>query len=72
MSEQSYHFLSSYNLLTSIYSRYLWSKLFLLWAGRQSAARKAGNFLLEGNLTSCGRRVYDEASERKRRAKSPV
>ena len=87
MSEQSYHFLSSYNLLTSIYSRYLWSKLFVLWAGRQSAVRKASNFRAHGNIffvhteinfhahknfPPCGRRFYDEASERKRRAKSPV
>ena len=56
MSEQSYHFLSSYNLLTSIYSRYLWSKLFLLWAGRQSAARKAGNFRAHGNKFPCARK----------------
>ena len=56
MSEQSYHFLSSYNLLTSIYSRYLWSKLFLLWAGRQSAARKAGNFRAHGNIFLCAQK----------------
>jgi len=27
MSEQSYYFLSTYNLLTAIYSRYLWTKV---------------------------------------------
>ena len=27
MSEQSYYFLSTYNLLTAIYSRYLWDKV---------------------------------------------
>ena len=27
MSEQSYYFLPTYNLLTAIYSRYLWNKV---------------------------------------------
>ena len=27
MSEQSYYFLPTYNLLTAIYSRYLWTKV---------------------------------------------
>ena len=34
--------------------------------------RKEGNFRAHENLAPCGRRFYDEASERKRRAKSPV
>lgn len=72
MSEQSYYFLSTYNLLTAIYSRYLWNKVSPCGVGHQSAVRKEGNFRAHENLAPCGRRFYDEASERKRRAKSPV
>lgn len=79
MSEQSYYFLSTYNLLTAIYSRYLWTKVSPCGQGiralcgrREIFVRTEINFHAYENLTPCGRRFYDEASERKRRAKSPV
>ena len=43
-----------------------------LYGRREIFVRTEINFHAHENLTPCERRFYDEASERKRRAKSPV
>ena len=45
MSEQSYYFLPTYNLLTAIYSRYLWTRVSPCGQGIRALCRRREIFV---------------------------
>ena len=52
MSEQSYYFLSTYNLLTAIYSRYLWDKVSPSGLGIRALCGRRKNFRAHENFSA--------------------